>query len=119
MSSQEKSVKSFWRGIPREEIEWHPTIEPELCIGCGICVLGCGKGVYKFDYKNNLPIAANPSNCLVGCTTCENTCPQRAISFPPLSYLHKIVKKQRVIQYSRKELQSNIEKYDYKKENAK
>jgi len=115
----EKEKRMFtpaWYGIPREEIDWHPTVESELCMGCGICVIGCGKGVYKFDYENNLSVVANPLNCLVGCTTCANTCPQHAISFPPMSYLHKLIRKRGVISRSRKVLMSNIEKYAYKKE---
>ncbi|MDH5448640.1 MAG: hypothetical protein OEY24_03160 [Candidatus Bathyarchaeota archaeon] len=43
MSRKDQIIKQAWHGIPREEIEWHPTIEPELCVGCGICLLGCGK----------------------------------------------------------------------------
>lgn len=112
-------TKPAWHGIIREQIEWHPTVEPELCIGCGICVLGCGKGVYKFDYKNNAAVVAAHLNCLVGCTTCANTCPQHAVSFPPLSYVHKIIRKQGMIQRSKKELESNIERYMHKKEETK
>lgn len=36
-------VKQTWRGIPREEVNWHPTVDQELCIGCGICVLNAGE----------------------------------------------------------------------------
>jgi CDP-4-dehydro-6-deoxyglucose reductase len=108
LTEKEKSViKPAWHGIPRDEIDWHPKIEPELCIGCGLCVIGCGKRVYKFDFESNIPIVANPKSCVVGCTTCANTCPQHAISFPPMSYLHKLIRKNRVIQRSRKTLLKN------------
>ena len=40
-----------WHGIPREEIDWHPAVEEDLCIGCGLCVTGCGRMVYRFDYE--------------------------------------------------------------------
>ena len=113
--SKKTVAKPAWRGIPREEIDWHPMVEPELCIGCGICVVGCGKEVYKFNYEKNVAVVANPLNCLVGCVTCENTCPQHAIGFPSLSYLHKLIKKRGAIQHSKKELASTKEKYDYKK----
>jgi len=108
----EKEKRIFaptWHGIPREEIDWYPTVESELCVGCG-------RRVYKFDYENNVPVVANPLNCLVGCRTCANTCPQHAISFPPMSYLHKLIRKRGVISRNRKTLMSNIEKYAYKKE---
>lgn len=116
MPSKEKSViRPVWHGVPREEIKWHPTVESELCIGCGICVIGCGKQVYKFDYESDVPVVANPQCCMVGCSTCENTCPQHAISFPSMSYLHKTIRKHGIIQQSRKELMSNIETYNYRK----
>jgi CDP-4-dehydro-6-deoxyglucose reductase len=108
--SEDKS-QTAWHGISRDEINWHPTIEPELCIGCGMCVLGCEAGVYKFDYKKNSPVVAYPLRCKVGCTTCANTCPAHAISFPPLSYVHKLIKKGQVISTSKRDLVSKTERY--------
>jgi len=35
------SQKPVWHGVLRKEINWHPRVEDELCIGCGLCVLGC------------------------------------------------------------------------------
>jgi CDP-4-dehydro-6-deoxyglucose reductase, E3 len=98
------SASKDWHGIPRDTIKWHPTVEPELCIGCGICVLGCGPGVFEFNYETNKSEVKNPLKCKVGCVTCANTCPTHAIGFPPLSYLHKIVKDKNVIQFSKKEI---------------
>jgi len=111
-----QKIPAVWRGIPREEIEWNPTIEKELCIGCGMCILGCGANVYKFDFEENKPVVAAPLNCKVGCITCANTCPVHAISFPPLSYLHKIIKKRNVLATSRNELKRNADKlrFNYK-----
>ncbi|MCP9443609.1 MAG: FAD-binding oxidoreductase [Nitrospira sp.] len=74
-----------WHGVPRESIEWHPTVNEDACIGCGTCVTGCGRLVYRFDYDRKKPVVVDPLNCMVGCTTCANTCPTHAISFPPLS----------------------------------
>ncbi len=74
-----------WHGIPRAQIDWHPTVNEEACIGCGTCVTGCGRLVYRFDYERKKPVVVDPLNCMVGCTTCANTCPTHAISFPPLS----------------------------------
>ena len=109
-----KSPKSVWHGVPREEIQWHPTVENELCIGCGLCVLGCSANVYAFDFEKNKPVVVAPLNCKVGCVTCANTCPVHAIGFPPLSYLHKIIKKKNVLNTSRNELKDNKERLAYK-----
>jgi NAD-dependent dihydropyrimidine dehydrogenase PreA subunit len=47
-----------WRGISRDEIDFKPTIDHELCLGCGICVLNCGKDVYQFDFEANVAVVA-------------------------------------------------------------
>ena len=73
-----------WHGVPRENIHWNPTIVEEACIGCGTCVTGCSRLVYRFDFERKKPPVADPLNCLVGCTTCANTCPAHAIAFPPI-----------------------------------
>ena len=44
--------------------------------------------VYRFDYEKNKPVVTVPLHCMVGCVTC----PQHAISFPPLSYVHRLIK---------------------------
>jgi CDP-4-dehydro-6-deoxyglucose reductase len=74
-----------WHGVPREEIDWHPTIIEDACIGCGTCVTGCSRLVYRFDYDRKKSIVVDPLNCMVGCTTCANTCPTHAIRFPPMA----------------------------------
>lgn len=74
-----------WHGVPREAIVWHPAVDEAACIGCGTCVTGCSRLVYRFDYERRKPVVADPLNCMVGCTTCANTCPTHAIHFPPLS----------------------------------
>jgi CDP-4-dehydro-6-deoxyglucose reductase len=74
-----------WHGVPREEILWNPTVVEEACIGCGTCVTGCSRLVYRYDYDHKKAVVADPLNCMVGCTTCANTCPTNAIRFPSLS----------------------------------
>ncbi len=72
-----------WHSIPRETIDWHPAIIEANCRGCGACVTGCNRLVYRFDYNRRKPVVFDPLNCMVGCTTCANTCPADAIAFPP------------------------------------
>ncbi|MFN3567234.1 MAG: 4Fe-4S dicluster domain-containing protein, partial [Burkholderiaceae bacterium] len=79
-----------WRGIPREQIHWNPTVHDDACIGCGTCVTGCNRLVYRFDYERKKPVVFDPLNCMVGCTTCANTCPAPAIEFPPIESGHAL-----------------------------
>ncbi len=111
---ENKSSKKTWHGIPREEIQWHPTVDPDMCIGCGICVLGCGPKVYEFDFNENKSIVSHPNRCKVGCITCENTCPTYAIHFPSLSYLHKIIKENKIISVAKEELKEKRGEFAYK-----
>jgi len=74
-----------WHGVPREQINWNPTVVEAACIGCGTCVTGCSRLVYRFDFERKKSVVVDPLNCMVGCTTCANTCPTHAIQFPPLS----------------------------------
>ena len=73
-----------WHGVPRDQIHWNPSIIEEACIGCGTCVTGCSRLVYRFDFERKKPVVVDPLNCMVGCTTCANTCPAHAIAFPPI-----------------------------------
>ncbi len=73
-----------WHGVPREQIHWNPSVLEEACIGCGTCVTGCSRLVYRFDFERKKPVVVDPLNCMVGCTTCANTCPAHALVFPPI-----------------------------------
>ena len=73
-----------WHGVPREEIDWHPQVDEDACIGCGTCVTGCSRKVYRFDFDRKKAVVTDPLNCMVACMTCANTCPANAISFPPV-----------------------------------
>lgn len=106
-----ENVVKPWHGIERETIAWHPAVDEDLCIGCGLCVTGCGRMVYRFDYELKKPVVSAPLNCMVACVTCANTCPQHAISFPSLSSVHKLIKEHKLIQKAREELNAGKEKY--------
>ncbi|MGC8943775.1 MAG: FAD-binding oxidoreductase [Caldisericia bacterium] len=80
-----------WHGIPREKIHWNPTVNEDACIGCGTCVTGCSRLVYRFDFEKNKSVVYDPLNCLVGCTTCANICPANAIIFPPLETVESLI----------------------------
>lgn len=103
-----------WHGIPREDIKWYPVIEEDICIGCGLCVTGCGRMVYRFDYEKKKPVVVNPMNFMVACVTCANVCTQCAISFPPLSYILKLIKDHDLIKKAHETLNNNREKYEKK-----
>ena len=108
----EQKDKKFseWHGIERDKVDWHPNINKEKCIGCGLCVTTCGRGVYKFNYEENKPKVINPNNCLVGCQTCSNLCPAKAIQFAEKDKTREktqeIVKANQILSKVKKELES-------------
>jgi len=112
MKQTEVSDPKFakWHGLPREAIDWHPKIDESRCIGCGLCVTTCGRGVYKFDYKNKKSKVSNPNNCLVGCQTCANLCPMKSISFAEedktRDKAQKIVRENRILLKVKDELEN-------------
>jgi len=101
-----------WHGIPREQIDWHPTVVAERCIGCGLCVTSCGRQVFAFDYERNKPVVLNGLNCMVGCTTCATVCTQDALEFPSQGFIRQLVRERKLLRRSKDELRANREKYD-------
>jgi len=93
-----------WHGIPRENIEWHPTVDNEKCTGCGVCFTSCGKKVYGFDFALKKPVVVQPQACMVGCITCANTCLFDAISFPSVKGLRQFMRKSKVLVTVKQEL---------------
>ncbi|MBL0225157.1 MAG: ferredoxin family protein [Geobacteraceae bacterium] len=73
---------SEWRGIPREEVPWFPTIDAKKCIGCRECLTICKNGVLAFDEASQKSQVLNPYNCVVECRTCARLCSAEAILFP-------------------------------------
>ena len=78
-------------GYPREKVNWFPTIDRSKCVKCGMC-MNCGKSVYIWTEKG--AVVKNPYECVVGCSTCANLCMGNAISFPAISELHALYKKE-------------------------
>ena len=81
-----------WRGIPREEIPWFPTIDAEKCIGCRECITICKNDVLAFDESSQKSNVVNPYNCVVECRTCARLCPAEAISFPDANEFSELIK---------------------------
>ncbi|NLF00219.1 MAG: ferredoxin family protein [Anaerolineales bacterium] len=80
-------------GYPRERVEWYPTIDPDKCVKCGMC-LNCGKNVYNWTASG--AVVARPYDCVVGCNTCENLCMGDAISFPDIEQVRALYKREHI-----------------------
>lgn len=91
----------WFAGAPRERINWGPTIDPDTCVSCGMC-MNCGKKV--FDWIDGKPVVARYDSCVVGCTTCGNLCLSNAITFPPLEDVRDLYKEQKVWSKVKREL---------------
>ena len=80
-------------GYPREKVKWYPTVDPQKCVMCGIC-MNCGKQVYTWTRKG--PIVTNPNSCVVGCTSCATLCKGNAITFPDIKELRALYKRENI-----------------------
>ena len=78
-------------GYPREKIHWYPTVDPEKCVKCGMC-MNCGKKV--FEWTEQGARVARPYDCIVGCSTCASLCAGKAISFPDVEVVRGIYRSQ-------------------------
>ncbi|MBX3126314.1 MAG: ferredoxin family protein [Polyangiaceae bacterium] len=102
--------KKSWHGIPREEIPWLPTVDAEACIGCQLCYVTCGRGVYEM--REGVAVATAPMECAVGCSTCGNICPTSAISFPTLDAVWKLEREKQIFKTVKKEALKKHERED-------
>ena len=99
-----------WKGVPREDIDWHPTIDENKCTGCGMCVTSCGREVFDSDAATKKAVVARPLQCLVGCTSCEAWCVFEAIGFPDNQYVRDLIKKEKLIAVARRELDQRLQR---------
>lgn len=81
--------------IPREKINWFPTINFDTCIGDRACYEFCKNDVFVWDEEKARPIVQNPLNCVVGCESCAQLCPSEAITFPSKDELRATLRRLR------------------------
>ena len=105
-----------WHGIPRQEIPWYPTVNTDTCIGCTLCYLSCGRGVYEM--KDNRAVVINPYDCMVGCSTCSTVCPVEAVSFPTRDLIWKFEREHKIFKVVRQESKEKMSKAEAQKARA-
>jgi NAD-dependent dihydropyrimidine dehydrogenase PreA subunit len=81
-----------WKGTPREQIPWYPTVDSAKCVGCRKCFEFCSHGVYAWDETAGTPKVQEPFQCVVGCSNCASQCAEGAIAFPPLTILKEFLR---------------------------
>lgn len=105
--------KKTWHGIAREEVPWFPTVDAEACIGCQLCYVTCGRGVYEMH--EGIAVAVSPMECAVGCATCGNICPTNALRFPSLDAVWKLEREKQIFKTVKKEALRKHEREDTQK----
>ncbi len=93
MSEASRMMKNphKFMGVPRDQIDWFPTINYEKCNGCGDCVTFCAHGVYEQEAEKIVII--KPMNCVVFCQACLKMCPiDEAMIFQPKKEVLKQIK---------------------------
>jgi len=83
-------VQKTYKGVPREQIPWFPTVHSEKCDGCKECFKMCPTKVYYWDDQTEKPLVVNPFNCIVGCINCAIICKRDAVIFPPKMILDNL-----------------------------
>ena len=99
-----------WHGIPREQIPWFPTVDAEACIGCQLCFVTCGRGVYEMDGR--VAKVAKGLACMVGCSTCAAVCPTQAISFPERDLVWRVEREHKIFREVKREAADKQAKLD-------
>ena len=83
-------------GVPREKIDWSPTIDYDKCDFCMECDKFCPHRVFeRRDDDEKKLVVANPENCVVFCRACAKTCGPEALSFPSKPEIIELIKRLR------------------------
>ena len=83
-------------GVPRNTIDWSPTIDYDKCNDCMECVKFCPHQVYEVrETEEKKLIVKNPDNCVVFCRACGKTCGVDALTFPDKGATTKKIKETR------------------------
>ena len=93
-------AQEYYAGVPREKIDWFPTIDSEKCkpVSCQKeCVRACPRNIYEQTEQGTV-IVARPYECTVGDISCSFACPFEAISFPNREQLKQMLSKARTNQ---------------------
>ncbi|MFO8018422.1 MAG: ferredoxin family protein [Promethearchaeia archaeon] len=94
MSKGYDSNKETFMGVPRNKIEWHPTIDYDKCDFCMDCTEFCPHDVFeKIESEEKKLIVKHPHNCVVFCRACSKACPLDALSFPDKKDVKAQIKK--------------------------
>jgi ferredoxin len=99
-----------WHGIPRDEIPWFPTVDEDACIGCSLCFVTCGRGVYAM--QSRVAKVVKGMSCMVGCGTCGAVCPTQAISFPPRDLVWRVEREHKIFREVKREAAEKQSKLD-------
>jgi ferredoxin len=102
--------QAMWHGIPRAQIPWLPTIDEEACIGCSLCFVTCGRGVYEMNGR--IASVARGMACMVGCSTCAAVCPTQAISFPDRDLVWRVEREHKIFREVKREADEKQGKLD-------
>jgi NAD-dependent dihydropyrimidine dehydrogenase PreA subunit len=108
MSAKLTDKFMIWKGVPREQVDWHPTVDGRKCTGCGMCVTSCGREVFDYDGARKRAVVARPLQCLVGCTSCEAWCVFNAISFTDKQYVRDVIKKSGILMLAKQQLEQTL-----------
>jgi NAD-dependent dihydropyrimidine dehydrogenase PreA subunit len=72
------------------ELEWGPTLNADLCTGCGTCIDWCKHDVYRWSEDGGKVEVETKTNCVVGCSHCGGLCPEGALSFPTVEEIKRL-----------------------------